>query len=255
MRDVHMHLERGPYTKVWVDEFVAYAKKRNIEEIYILEHTHRFSEFTPMYAGVRAFSPYQAEWLGSKTPFSILEYQKFIEEMRKHHFPVDIKWGLEVCYIPGTEAFVAERLANFNYDFITGSVHFIDNFAFDLSGEEWAGKDIAALYRRYYAIMLQLVESGLFSGLAHPDSIKCFGHLPPEDLSAQYNALAVALNKAGMYTEHSARLFNNYGYPTPGMNETLLAVLKSHGADIRLASDAHDPSDVGRNLHLLAPDL
>ena len=54
--------------------------------------------------------------------------------------------------------------------------------------------------------MFQLCDSGLFNGLAHPDSIKCFGYKPDIDLTEYYNKLAVLLNKNGMYAENSGGL-------------------------------------------------
>ena len=69
--------------------------------------------------------------------------------------------------------------------------------------EIWESKNIEEVYKRYYEIMFQLCESGLFNGLAHPDSIKCFGHKPNIDLTEYYNKLAVLLNKHGMYAENS----------------------------------------------------
>ena len=49
MRDVHIHIERGNYTKEWIDRFVEQAMNMGLEEIYLLEHSHRFKEFAPMY--------------------------------------------------------------------------------------------------------------------------------------------------------------------------------------------------------------
>ncbi len=45
MIDCHVHLEKGSYTQAWLDEFVKTAVDRRLDEIYILEHSHRFSEF------------------------------------------------------------------------------------------------------------------------------------------------------------------------------------------------------------------
>ena len=42
MIDVHVHLEKGPYTKEWLDEFVNKAIERKIKEVYFLEHTYVF---------------------------------------------------------------------------------------------------------------------------------------------------------------------------------------------------------------------
>ena len=56
MTDVHIHIERGPYTKEWIDKFVEQAVRMGLDEIYLLEHSHRFVEFTPMYASICEYS-------------------------------------------------------------------------------------------------------------------------------------------------------------------------------------------------------
>ena len=38
MTDVHIHIEKGPYTKEWIDQFVQQAVSIGIDEIYPLEH-------------------------------------------------------------------------------------------------------------------------------------------------------------------------------------------------------------------------
>ena len=44
MRDWHIHLERGPYTVEWAEQFVRRADKLGIREICLLEHSVRFFE-------------------------------------------------------------------------------------------------------------------------------------------------------------------------------------------------------------------
>lgn len=44
MIDAHVHLEKGPYTREWLQEFIFYAQDRGIRKIYFLEHTHIFRE-------------------------------------------------------------------------------------------------------------------------------------------------------------------------------------------------------------------
>lgn len=96
--------------------------------------------------------------------------------------------------------------------------------------------------------MLSLVRSGLFSGVAHPDSIKCFGHRPAFDLTSVYRLLADELNAHHMYAEQSGGLRLNYGFSELGMNETMLRTFKEKHVAIRFASDAHKPEDVGANI-------
>lgn len=88
--------------------------------------------------------------------------------------------------------------------------------------------------------MFQLCDSGLFNGLAHPDSIKCFGYKPDIDLTEYYNKLAVLLNKNGMYAENSGGLQLNYSHDIElGLNPQLLSVLRKNNVQIETASDAH----------------
>ena len=97
--------------------------------------------------------------------------------------------------------------------------------------------------------MFRLCESGLFNGLAHPDSIKCFGYKPDIDLTEYYNKLAMLLNKYGMYAENSGGLRLNYSPEMElGLNSQLLSILKKNNVQIETASDAHKQSDVGANI-------
>lgn len=49
MIDGHIHIEKGPYTLSWIEEFVDQAVKMNLTEIRLLEHNYMFPEFAPMY--------------------------------------------------------------------------------------------------------------------------------------------------------------------------------------------------------------
>lgn len=250
MTDVHIHIERGPYTKEWINKFVNQAVNMGMDEIYLLEHSHRFAEFTPMYASVCEYSDYQRNWYKNKSKgnLSIKDFQALITEMRNIEFPVKIKWGLEVCYFPEYETLIHDILHSFHFDFAVGSIHWVEGFGFDHKAEFWKNVDSEQIYCQYYNLMLRLVKSSLFSGLAHPDSIKCFHHYPVNDLTATYNLLADELNSHHMYAEQSGGLALNYGFEELGMNKTMLNVFKSKNVEIRFASDAHKPEDVGANI-------
>ena len=100
--------------------------------------------------------------------------------------------------------------------------------------------------------MFQLCESNLFTGLAHPDLIKCFGYKPNIDLSDYYNKLALLLNKHNMYAENSGGLKLNYSSDNElGLNSKLLSILKKNNVRIETASDAHNQKDVGANIREL----
>ena len=100
-----------------------------------------------------------------------------------------------VCYIPETADILSGILGEYDFDFLTGSVHWIDGWGFDHMGQKelWKNKNINEIYKRYYNIMFQLCESSLFTGLAHPDSIKCFGYIPDIDLTDHYKVMLVQI--------------------------------------------------------------
>jgi len=257
MKDVHIHFLHGDpvgYTMDFFEGFIKVAQEAGLDEIYLLEHTHQFIEFEQVYEPVKSYNEFQHNWVTKRMTGSIEDYIRFINTVKKTDYPVKVKFGLEVCYIPETADILAEILGNYKFDFLTGSVHWIDGWGFDhpRQKETWESKNAEEVYKRYYEIMFQLCESGLFSGLAHPDSIKCFGYKPNIDLTEYYNKLAMLLNKHGMYAENSGGLRLNYSPALElGLNPQLLSVLKKNKVQIETASDAHKQSDVGANIREL----
>lgn len=257
LRDVHVHFlhgQGGGYTVEFFEGFISAAQKAGLDEIYLLEHTHQFHEFKSAYAPVKKYNDFQRAWIARKMNGSIESYLRFIESIRGFTYPVRVKFGLEVCYIPETSDLLAGILKQYDFDFLTGSVHWIDGWGFDHVNQKsiWDVVDVNDIYKRYYRIMTELCDSGLFGGLAHPDSIRCFGHRPTCDLSDDYNRLTRALNRNGMYAENSGGLRLNYDPNLElGLNPALLRVFKENRVRILTASDAHKQSDTGANIREL----
>lgn len=256
MRDVHIHFlhgndDDGGYTVDFFNGFITVAQEAGLDEIYLLEHTHQFTEFEKVYEPVKAYNEYQRNWVCKKMNGSIKRYLDFIQTIKKHKFPISVKFGLEVCYIPETKDILASILNEYKFDFITGSVHWIDGWGFDhpKQKELWENVDVNDIYEKYYRIMCDLCKSGIFTGLAHPDSIKCFGYTPNIDLTDLYTELSMLLNEQGMYAENSGGLQLNYNKDLElGLNKKLLSVFNSNEVNIFTASDAHRQSDVGSNI-------
>ncbi len=251
MQDCHIHIERGDYTFAWIGRFVDTALSRGMDEIWLLEHCYRFREFVPMYDDVCVRSPYIDAWFHRKAGvLSLADYLRLIDEVRAADFPLRIRFGLEVCYFHEQEDFVRHQTQGMGLDFLVGSVHFIDGFAFDHFVQLWDGVDVDHKYRRYFEMSIALAESGLFDGIAHPDSIKLFGHKASFSLLEAYDRLAGALAAQGMYAEQSSGIKRRTGAAL-GMDPELLAVMKRYGVTIRTASDAHYPEEVGLGVRQL----
>ena len=256
MKDIHIHLENGPYTQAWLMKFVEVAQSREINEIWVLEHTHRFYEFNPMYQEMSEVSDKQATWLKTKNQIPLSSYINFIRAMRTRSFPVKIRFGLEVCFFPQHIDFIRQQLSVFKFDFVVGSVHSINNMAYDLKGTSedllWNAYDPDWIYDQYFATLKQLIDSELFNGLAHPDTIKMFNHYPSYDCSNKWEEIADALLKASMYTENNVGAHYRYNHDDIGLSNQVFAIFEKKGVVLYPATDSHSPETVGIFLNELS---
>lgn len=247
MIDGHIHIERGAYTLDWINQFVNRAVEMQLNEIRLLEHCYRFEEFVPMYDSVCAYSEYVDAWFHRQAGVRKLEeYLDLIKQVRNESFPVEIKFGLEICYFKEFEDFTAELTKNKGFDFLLGSIHFVDDFAFDHKAEHWTGMDIDKIYYRYFEDSVSLAKSKLFDGIGHPDAIKLFGHKPSYSLTEYYESLAKELSNSGMYADQNSGAARRCpDTASLGMDTELLRILKKYNVQIIASSDAHCPEDVG----------
>jgi histidinol-phosphatase (PHP family) len=262
--DYHMHLERGPFALDWLDRFLATARDRGVAEIGISEHIYRFREAQEAYGawwadgdtapaasattgepavGTPAFAE---RWWTGRGGQSLQAYASVVREAASAGLPVRL--GIEVDYFPGAEHAIKQVLAQAPFDYAIGSVHWIGPWGFDLLGVEglWDGRDVDEMYRQYFALLCQAARTGLFQIMAHPDLIKVMGHRPSPALDTQalYEAAAAAFAAGGAAVEVSTAGFRKpVGelYPVPAF----LRACQRRGVPLSLASDAHQPEDVG----------
>lgn len=257
MIDGHIHIERGEYTLEWIKKFTDRAIEKNIEEIWLLEHCYRFTEFMPMYDSVCKYSEYIDKWFHKKAGVKELnDYLELIEKVRETDFGVKVMFGLEVCYFKEYEEFVYDLTKYKDFDFLLGSVHFVDDFAFDHKAEHWVGKDVDLIYARFFEASIELVKSNIFDGIAHPDSIKLFGHKTLYPLYEYYEELAKQLSNNNMYAEQNSGAHRRCPVTAElGMDKDMLDAMLRHSVKIVTASDAHEPCDVGDNIAQLKKSI
>lgn len=180
------------------------------------------------------------------------EYCELIEKVRNQKYPVKIKFGLEICYFKEDETFIGEMTKDQGFDFLLGSIHFVDRFAFDHKPEHWIGIDVDTIYRRYFEDSISLAKSKLFDGIGHPDAIKLFGHRPSFSLLDCYESLAKELSNSNMYADQNSGVARRCSKTSClGMDKDLLHILKKKNIKIITSSDAHCPEDVGDKIREL----
>jgi histidinol-phosphatase (PHP family) len=231
--DYHMHL-RSPdgeldFTVEAVERFVEVARSRGVDEIGFSEHVYYFRETAELWS-----VPYQTE----RCRYELEPYCAAVVAAQERGLPV--KLGLEVDWVPGRAERTAEILAPYPWDYLLGSIHYLDGLALDQQPGLVAELGPEEAWRRYFSALAELAGSGLVDVLAHPDLVKFFGDRvdwDPEPFVRSLEGVALEISTAGRHKPHG-RL-----YPEP----ELLAAASAAGVPITLASDAHLPSDVGRD--------
>ena len=229
-----MHL-RAPdgsidHTVEAVERFVETAAERGIDEIGLTEHVYYFEQTRQLWS-----MPYHLE----RCAYDIEPYVDAVVEAKQRDYPV--KLGIEVDYEPGLEEETAEALRPYPWDYVLGSIHFLDGLAIDQEPSLVDSLGEEAAWSRYYETLGGAARSGLFDSLAHPDIVKFFG----DEIDWDWDAVAGTLDGVALEVS-SAGLHKPHGKLYP--NSSLLAAAKERGMPITLASDAHVPQNVGRDL-------
>ena len=246
MKDLHIHIERGPYTVEWIEKFINKAIEMNLDEICLLEHSIRFKDFHPTFKEARKYNRYQQKWFDAKVPtaHTLDEFKSLVTEVRSRDYPIKVSFGLEICYFEQHKGLIRELVSDGFFDYLLGSVHWIDNWMFNQRKYQWLGKDFNKIYKRYFELQNSLVESEIFDIIAHPDLITCHGLYPDYDLTDTYKALCKNIKAHNMLLEMNTS-------KSLGINDDFFRVAKSVGVEFSTGSDAHKVEDVGRKIREL----
>jgi histidinol-phosphatase (PHP family) len=227
--DYHVHTSMSGDAKGDFSDYLKAAHSRGLSEIGFSDHYHVQRQSYSM------------------SPGKLNQYAKSISTFReKTDLPV--KLGLEVDYIPGFELEIEKALKSQPFDYVIGSVHFIDGWSFDdpryiSEYEKW---DIAKLMRTYFRLIQRSARSKLFDIIGHADLIKKFGFKPKTDITDTLTETIQALNETGVCVE-----VNTGGLRAPCAevypSQTFLEMCFESEISITLGSDAHTPENIGKD--------
>lgn len=236
--DYHIHTFRCGHAVGTVEEYVKEAKKKGIGEF-------GFSDHLPLY-----WLPEESRDPELAMGWSELDlYIREVQQAQQDNPELAIKLGIEADFIPGHEEDLERILSSLPLDYILGSVHFLDGWAFDDPGqlEKYNHVNINDLYLKYFEHVQQAAASKLFDIIAHPDLIKKFGFKPDLALSGLYLNTVLALKKHDLCIDVNAagwRYPCGELYPSP----EFLTLCYKYGVPITLGSDAHKPEQVGEGI-------
>jgi len=261
--DSHVHLQphgaAPPVTRERIEQYLAVAQERGVEQVAFTEHLFRFEEAYRLLAGWwdddrehPQLAAVSRAYIEDHVSMSVAGYVRVIEEAKSAGLPVLL--GLEMDWLPGRADELRAFLEPYSWDIVLGSVHWIGAWGFDSSNDldraEWDQRDIDAVHGDYAALLRELASEELCDVLAHPDLPKLFGHRP-----TSFTPLHSAIVDAAQ-TGRCAVELNSHGYNKPCAEQypalPVLERARAAGLSITLASDAHTPDRVGERFDDLA---
>ncbi len=243
--DMHIHTWRCRHAVGTVDEYVRAAVARDIRTMAFTEHLPLNRGLTDRIPGATAYampSEELPEYLAEVRDAVALGEELGVEVL------LGVEVDLDVLSMPGARETVSQ-LENADLDLVLGSVHFIDDWAFDDPArteryDEWRIED---LWDRYFTDVIAVASAGIVDVIAHADLVKKFTRAPAGRAPQLYREAAAAFAEAGVVVEiNSAGLRKPCAevYPSPGfLNE-----LRAAGVPVTIGSDAHAPTEVGVGL-------
>lgn len=233
--DYHVHVERGPYTVEWLEEFVAQAHKAGVTELGISEHAYRFTQTRNLLSN---------PWVEKRKTEDLDAYLGLLQAARKKG--IKVKIGIEMDFMPDNAEGMRDFLAAYPFDYAIGSVHWLGGFGFDLDEmrDQWEQNRIEVVYDTYFSILEQMIEARCVDIIGHADVIKVFGFKAPAVARTWYERLTPKIKQSGLALEVSTAGWRkpvSEIYPAPEWLPGLVAA----DVPLVLSSDAHRPEDVG----------
>jgi len=236
--DYHMHTPRCNHAVGEVRAYAESAVQRGLKEIGMSDHS-------PMPNG------FDAAWRMdlSELPSYLREVETVREEFASK---LVMRVGLEADFHPGTEDAVQLMIDSYDWDYVMGSVHYIDDWAFDNPDEieRWNTMNPEDAYCDYFDLVARSAATEMFDIIGHPDLIKKFGQRAPEGskrVDKAESLMLEAVKASGTVLEiSSAGLRKPVAEVYP--NSRIVKKAVAMGIPFCFGSDAHAPNEVGHGL-------
>ena len=236
--DCHVHSSCSVDSSTDMEELCRRAVALGLSELCFTEHV----DFDPAEVNTGYFD-YKLYW------------ERIRENRRRFGAHLKIGAGVEIDYNRRSESDIADFLKGKTFDFVLGSVHYLDGFNVSepRASDYFEGRDHETTYGRYFDEVAHCVRSGMFDALGHLDLVKRFGvHVyGPFEVGPFADRIERILR---MMIEQSMGLeVNTSGLrqapkePYPGA-EVLKMYKACGGKIVTVGSDAHTVDDLAKGI-------
>ena len=177
------------------------------------------------------------------------DYVEQLQQTRDRKKGMIVRVGIEADFFPETVDILRDTLAQHPFDYIIGSVHFLNSFPVDEDRRLWrelTDEEVNDRWIRYWQRITEMAESGVFDFAAHLDLPKKFGFRPTADLTDLSNTALDAIKASDMAIEINTSGWSQSAeesYPSL----TLLKAAQAREIPLLINSDAHSPAHIIRN--------
>jgi histidinol-phosphatase (PHP family) len=231
--DYHMHTPRCKHAAGPMEAYVERGIELGLREIGFADHN-------PLPRGLSG-NVRMAE-------AELDDYVNDVLRLREEHYgKIDVMLGLEMDYLEGLEPHCEKQISRYPWDYIIGSVHFLDPGCRVGSWPKNYQGDVRELFARYFELVRKLARSGLCDIIGHFDVVKRSGHLPEAEDAEQITRTLEEIARAGLCIEINTSGFRHTDVPRPEPYPSLPIVEQALAMNIPLTvnSDAHAPEQVG----------
>jgi len=238
--DYHIHTKLCNHATGEPEEYLKEAQKKNLLEIGFSDHAPLLPDATK---NIRYSIPFEKITM----PLSkIKHYINMIKSLSKKS-KIPVKLGLETDFFPSTLS-IFQTIKNFDFDYIIGSIHFVDYIGFDQEEfiYETEKYGYGRLIKKYLYLIRKMAETRLYDIVGHLDIPKKFGKKPGKMFDNDFrktlnvirlNRMAVEINTSGL--DRKVKEI----YPSLKLIKTCFEL----NIPVTLGSDAHRPEEVGRH--------
>lgn len=189
--------------------------------------------------------------LGFNLDLTYKRRRKALNQLRDE-YDVTVFDAVEIDYHPDDEAAIRSFLDTANFDYVVGSVHFIDevNVHYVDHFTTMSTEEQNDAVDKYFDMLVSMIKSEIVDIAAHMDVFERNPALRGFATKSHYQRVAEALAASSTVTEiNGGRLLDEYGSPHP--SDPFFEVLQQHDINFTFGTDSHTPEQLKNTIPAL----